>query len=76
MGKTIQLKVDESLKQTLERIRIEISGDMKRKYNLKEVTVYGTLASQVLAAKMMGKRELHFEIDKIGLNRGVLRLLY
>ena len=75
MGKTIQLKVDESLKETLERIRIELANDMKRIYNLKEITIYGTLASQILAAKVMGKNYLSFKVRKTGLNSGVLELI-
>jgi len=75
MVKTIQLKVDESLQQVLERVRKEVSEDMKKTYGLSEVTVYGTLASQILAARNMGKDVLHFKIRKIGLNRGILELM-
>ena len=35
MGKTIMLRVDESLPQVLERIRREVAEDMKRMYHLK-----------------------------------------
>jgi len=76
MGNIIRIKVDESLREVLSRVQREVAEDMKRRYNIKEITVHGTLASQILAAKMQGKKELHFEIDKIGLNKGVLRLLY
>lgn len=76
MGKTIQIKIDESLKETLERIRKEVAVDLKQKYNLSEITVHGTLASQILAAKMNGRRSLSFEIDKVSLNKGILRLIY
>ena len=75
MAKTILLRVDESLKETLERIRREVALDMKAKYNLKEVTVAGTFASQILAAQRQGKKVLNFEIQKVGLNKGVLKLL-
>jgi hypothetical protein len=75
MGKMIQLRVDESLAQILERIRKEVAGDLKKRYNLNEITVHGTLASQIAAAKFLGKKELHFEIDKVSLNKGILRLL-
>jgi len=76
MGNVIRIKVDETLKQVLERVQREVAEDMKRKYGIKEVTIYGTLASQILAAKMSGKKELHFQIEKVGLNKGILRLLY
>ena len=48
---------------------------MKRIYNLKEVTIYGTLASQILAAKIRGNTLLNFTIRKTGLNSGVLELI-
>jgi len=75
MGKTIQLKVDESLKESLERIRKEVASDMKTKYGLDEITVHGTLASQILAAKMNGASSLNFRIRKLSLNKGVLELI-
>lgn len=76
MGKTIQLKVDESLKDVLERIRKEVASDLKKRYKLDAVTVHGTLASQVLAAKISGRTVLNFEIDKTGLKSGILRLIH
>jgi hypothetical protein len=75
MGKSIQLKVDESLQEVLERIRKEVAFDMKNKYGLSEITIHGTLASEILAAKMSGKKVLNFNIRKIGLNKGILELL-
>ena len=75
MGKSIVIRVDESLRQTLERIRKEVTDDMKRTYGIGEITIDGTLASQVLAAKMRGQRFLNFKIDKVGLNKGILKLL-
>lgn len=72
---SIRIKVDESLGQVLERVRKEVADNMKQIYGLKEVTVYGTLASQILAAKNSGKDILHFRIRKIGLNRGILELI-
>ena len=75
MGKQIQIRVDESLAEILEKVRKDVAEDIKRKYNLEEVTMYGTLSSQILAAKLSGKKVLNFEIDKVSLNKGVLRLI-
>ena len=75
MGKTIMLRVDESLKETLEKIQRDVAVDLKKKYKLDKVTIHGTLASQVLAAKMKGQTTLRFEIDKVSLKEGMLRLL-
>lgn len=74
MGKSVRIKVDETLQQTLERIRREVAEDMKKRYGLKEVTIHGTVASQVLAAKLSGRHSLNFTIEKNGLNKGILKL--
>jgi hypothetical protein len=76
MGKTIRIKVDDSLKEVLGKIQREVADEMKQKYKLKSITIHGTLASQILATKASGKTVLNFEIDKIGLNAGILRLIY
>lgn len=69
------LRVDESLKETLERIRKEVAFDLKKTYNLNEITVEGTLASQICAAKYKGIKCLNFEIRKTGLNKGILKII-
>ena len=74
MGKSIQIRVDESMAETLERVRNEIASEFKKRYNLSEVTIHGTLASQIDAAKMSGKNFLNFKIRKKGLNKGILEL--
>jgi len=75
MGRSIQIRVDESMAETLERIRKEIATEFKRKYKLDEVTIHGTLASQILAARMGGKNFLNFKIKKNGYKKGILELL-
>ncbi len=75
MGKTIPVRVDECLAETLERVRKDIADEFKKRYNLREVTVHGTLASQIAAAKINGKQFLSFRIRKNGLNKGVLELI-
>ena len=75
MGKTIVIRTDESLVQVLERIRKEVATDIKARYNLNEIIVNGTFASQVMAAKMNGAKSLNFTIKKIGMNKGILEIL-
>lgn len=75
MGKSIAIRTDESLVNVLERIQREVALDLKRKYNLSEVTISGNMASRVLAAKMNGVKSLNFNIRKIGLSRGILELV-
>lgn len=75
MGRTIITRVDESLNGVLARIQSEVITHMKKKYNINEIIIPATLASQILAAKIKGKKELQFSIKKSGLNKGFLQLL-
>lgn len=75
MGKQIQIRVDESLATILERIQKEVTDAMKKQYNLETVTVYGTLASQIAAARLKGNTILNFKIKKKGTNTGILELI-
>jgi len=74
MGKQIQIRVDESLAEILEKVRKDVADSMKKEYNLEEVTIFGTLASQIIAARLKGTTLLNFKIEKTGLNKGVLKL--
>jgi len=75
MKRTIPVRIDESLAETLERIRKEIAEEFKKRYNLKQITINGTLASQIAAGKINGKTKFVFKVRKIGLNKGVLELI-
>lgn len=75
MGKTIQIRTDESLADILEKIRREVAEDMKKRYGLNSVTIHGTMASQIAAARLNGKSTFNFRINKTGLNQGILELL-
>jgi hypothetical protein len=75
LGKQIQIRVDESLAQILERVRKEVAEAMKKQYNLDEVTIYGTLASQIVAKRLEGNNLLSFKIKKKGTNTGILELI-
>lgn len=72
---TIQLRVDKSLQKTLEDIRRNIAKDIKKRYGLDEITIHGTAASKIAAAKISGKNFINFQIEKVGLNKGILKLL-
>jgi hypothetical protein len=74
MGKTIQIRVDESLSEILSSIQREVANVIKEKYNLEKITIHGTVASQILAAKSKGRRFLKFKINKTGINKGMLKL--
>jgi len=75
MGNIIQLRTDESLVQVLKRIESEVAESMKKIYNLKEIKIHGTVASQIAAARLNGKNTFNFKIRKNGLSSGILELL-
>ena len=65
-----------TIEEVLEDLRKEVSGSMKQKYGLEEITVPRTLSSQILAAKMKGKKTLTFKLNKTAMNRGILEILW
>lgn len=75
MGSTFPIRVDESLAQTLERVRKEVAEEFKKKYKLEKITINGTLISQIAAGIMNGKKNFNFKIRKTGRNKGVLDLI-
>ena len=75
MGKAIQIRVDENLASLLQRIQLEVAESFKKQYGLSEVKIYGTIASQIAAAKLKGCSILNFRIKKNGRNSGVLELM-
>lgn len=70
-----RVRIHKNLKQVLEDMRKEIAGNLKTKYGLEEITVPRTLSSQILAAKMQGKKVLNFKLRKTSLNGGTLEIL-
>lgn len=73
-NKSVRIRVSESLCGSLEKIRREVAEDMKKRYNLDEITIHGTVASEILAAKENGQKNFPFKIRKTGLKRGILEL--
>ena len=72
MGDSIQLKVDESLQLVLEDVRKKAAIQIKKLFMLDEVHIFGTLASQILAAHYLKKMPIEFKIKKTGKNRGII----
>lgn len=75
MGNGIQIRVDKSLQEILADIQGRMANDIKKRYGLDKITIYGTAASKIAAAKISGKKIINFKIEKVGLNKGVLKLL-
>ena len=70
----VRIWVCKDLGECFESFRKSIATELKKKYNLKEVTIPHTLSSQILAAKLRGGDFVNFKIRKQGLNKGILEL--
>lgn len=71
----IKIWVHDSLQDNLESIRKQVAEEMKKQYDLKEVTIAGTVASQIAANKLRGNSIVRYRIKKVGKNKGILELL-
>ena len=75
MADIVRIEVHKNLQDVLEGLRHTVAKDMKNKFGLTEISVPRTLSSQILAAKLQGKKTIDVKVRKTGLNRGVLELL-
>ncbi len=74
MGKTKQVRVDESLIDVFGRIGKDFAARIKKEYNLDELFVPYSLTSQIIAAQYKGVKVLNFKIKKTGAKKGILEL--
>lgn len=74
MGKTRMIRVDESLISLFGQIGKSFADKIKKEYNLDSLFVPDTLASQLIAGKLSGKKTFKFKVRKTGLNTGILEL--
>jgi len=74
MGKTKQIRVDESLIDVFGRIGKDFAKKIKKEYDLDELFVPYSLTSQIMAAKYKGVKVINFKIKKTGLKKGTLEL--
>lgn len=75
MGKTIQVRVDESLMDLFGNIGKGFADKIKREYNLDDLFIPYSLTSQILAAKYKGQKTFNFKVKKTGLKTGTLELI-
>lgn len=75
MGKTKQIRVDESLIDVFGRIGKGFADKIKQEYDLDELFVSFSLSSQILAAKYKGKKSFNFIVKKTGVRTGTLELV-
>lgn len=75
MAKTVQVKVDPTLIDVFGKIGKHFAEKIKKEYNLKELFVPNTLASQILAGQYNGKKIFNFKVRKTGPQKGILELV-
>jgi hypothetical protein len=75
MTDIVRIQVHKNLAEVLEDLRASVAGDLKTKYGLAEISVPRTLSSEILAAKMQGKKSINIKVRKTSHNCGVLELL-
>jgi len=71
----VRIEVNKSLVEVLEELRLSVANDMKRQFELDEISVPRTLSSQILAAKHRGQHAIHVKVRKTGPGRGIMELL-
>ena len=71
----IVVRVSPRLKDILAAIQKEMALKIKKEYNLTELTINGTIASDCLAGRYLKDKKLRFKIRKNGLNSGTLEIL-
>lgn len=74
MGKTIQVRVDESLINVFGTIGAQFADKIKKEYGLDELFVPYSLTSQILAAKYKGQKIFNFTVKKTSNRSGVLEI--
>lgn len=75
MVRTKLAKIDVNLIDVFGKISKEFAAKIKKEYNLTEITIPNTLASQLMAGKYNGKKSFNFKVEKTGLTKGVLKLV-
>jgi len=75
MSERERIWVHPILKQELNLLRQKLIVELKKKYNIKEVTVSDTFLTQVFAAKFTGSKAVEFKVHKTSLTTGRIEIV-
>ena len=67
------IKIDESLINVLKNLQKEVAEEIKKKYHLSKITIYGTTTSEILA-NLYTNKNTKFVIKKKSLNEGTIEI--
>jgi len=73
-GSTVSIRVTKGLQIELENIRKKVAKKIKKDWNLDEVSIGGTLASQIATSRLKGNGEPYFKVIKIGSKKGRIKV--
>ena len=74
MGRKIQVRIDQSLVDVFGRIGKSFADKVKKEFDLDELYVPYTMASQILANHYKGKKFSNFRVEKTDRRKGILIL--
>ena len=72
MAYSVLMKVNKRMKDACVKVQRDVAEHMKRRYNLDKIEVQGTLASKIIAEKVLGtNRFVNYRLHRIknGLGR-------
>ena len=76
MGDTINLRVNNRMRDACVKVQKEVATNIKKTYNLDKIEIHGTMASKIIAEKILGtNRFLNYKIHRIKGGMGKLELL-
>jgi|TARA_R100000501_G_C2597600_1_gene95648 hypothetical protein len=75
MGKITHIRVDEKLQEVLSGVQKDLAEEIKEVYGIDQITIYGTAASQALAAAHNGEKKIKFKIHKTSPKQGYIEIL-
>ena len=71
----VRIEVHRNLQDVLENFRGDVANKIKASFGLSEISIPRTLSSEILAAKLQGKKTIDIKIRKTGLNTGALEII-
>jgi len=72
----VRIEVHKNLQDVLENFRGVVANKIKSSFGLSEIAIPRTLSSEILAAKLQGKKAVDIKIRKTGLNTGALEIMH
>ena len=76
MVKAIPMRVSPKLLEACNVVGKAFADDVKKQYGLKELFVPNTMATELVAGKILSQRKWNFKVHKTSRDTGILELIY